>query len=190
LPSDAAKPLEIRIKRTNDPYADQEARWHLVRRYLVGVLEEEKMDPTIYLAATNAAYEIETKGNFTFGAGPTAYREGGLVLHGLRIRLSKLLLAYRERHRVPESSQEHVPDDVFLRRWTKASRIFGYHDRHFVRRCQDEQVRMPADLAFPDDGRTTVFQLGRRVWFDERELEERERTGIVNCAQSHPSKVS
>jgi hypothetical protein len=178
----------MKVKRTNDPYADQEARWDLVRQYVVSVLEEETMDPSVYLAATTAVYDIETLGNNAFGAGSTARREDGLVVHGLRVRLSKLLLDYRERHRVPESAEGHVPDDVFLRRWTKASRIFSYHDRHFVRRCQGEKTRMPDDLAFPDDGRTTVFEFGRRIWFDERELAERETTGPVTRAQSYPSK--
>jgi hypothetical protein len=178
----------MKVKRTNDPYADQEARWNLVRQYVVGVLEEETMDPSIYAAATTAVYDMEMGGDPRNGAGTMTRREDGLYVHGLRVRLSKLLLDYRERHRVPESTEGHVPDDVFLRRWTNASRVFSYHDRHFVRRCQAEKIRMPDDLAFPDDGQTTVFEFGRRIWFDERELAERETTGPVTRAQSYPSK--
>lgn len=125
------------------------------------------------MAAVNAVWEIET---FTrgMGAGAVMFKDGKQV-HGLRVRVVKLLLSYRDQHRAASSTEDPSKwtDEVFLQRWTSAARIFAYHDRHFVKRCVDERATGGgvAGEGFPDDGRTGMFELGRRVWYDERVID-------------------
>ena len=150
-------------------------------------MQDEPSSPPVYLAAVNAVYEIETLGDHKNRSGSRIYREGGVVLNGLRLRLSKLLLAFRARHGTSGSEEDQITDEVFIKRWTKAARVFGSHDRHFVRQCIAAKHNMPADLPFPDNGRTTIFEFGKRIWFDEREIEQENRWP-VSMAQSYPMR--
>jgi len=58
-----------------------------------------------------------------------------------------------------------------MKRWKQAATVTAYHDRHFVKRSRATKAKYYVeDEVFPDDGQTTIFELGRRVWFDEREI--------------------
>ena len=166
IPHQGPSPLTLKVRATNDPYADQDARWKLIEKYIISTLVGEPSDPSRYIAAYTAIWDLEMSN--IQGVNPRIYdNERRTQKHGLRIRLIKLLLAYRETHR----STEKLSDEEFMKRWKQAATVTAYHDRHFVKRSRDEKMKYYVeDEVFPDNGQTTIFELGRRVWFDEREI--------------------
>jgi hypothetical protein len=166
IPHEGPSPRDLKVKPTNDPYADQDARWKLIQDHILSTLDGEPMDPSRHMAAFTAVFDLEMIN--LEGVRLAIYDEKRKTMrHGLRIRLIKLLLAYRETHR----STERLSDEEFIKRWKQVASAITYHDRHFVKRIRDEKAKYYVeDEVFPDDGRTTAFELGRRVWFDEREI--------------------
>lgn len=146
-------------------------RWAIIERYILDSLLDTTIgnEPVTHEAATQAATEIESDvANVPRLSSSKQWNPtNDPAVHGARIRLIKLVLGLRETHR-----GDLLTDELFLKRWTRISRIFDYHDHHWVSN-QREQARATAgspqsSLAFPDDGTTSMFELGRRVWLNQR----------------------
>jgi hypothetical protein len=148
----------------------QDVRWTVVERYILSTLLDDDHDPAVRDAAEKAAVEMETEGP-KFGTLNSQQwnTSDNTRVHGVRIRLVKLILGLREVHQ-DDTSTTTLPDVVFLERWARASSIFEYHDRHWVcdQRKREEDEAPPVMLAFPDDGTTTMYELGKRVWMHRR----------------------
>jgi hypothetical protein len=162
-------PRAERRQKLEDLRSIQDIRWAIVERYILSTLVDDDHDPAVRDAATKAAVEMETEG---FKSGTLDSRQWNTSddtrVHGARIRLVKLILGLREVQQ--DQPTTLLPDVVFLERWARASSIFEYHDRHWVRdqRKREEDEAPPVMLAFPDDGTTTMYELGKRVWMHRR----------------------
>lgn len=156
------------IPKLEDLRSIQDVRWTVVERYILSTLLDDDHDTALRDAAAKAAVEMETEG-FKSGLDSRQWNTSDNTrVHGARIRLVKLILGLRERQQDEPSTL--LPDVVFLERWARASSIFEYHDRHWVRdrREREEDEALPVMLAFPDDGTTTMYELGKRVWMHRR----------------------
>ncbi|KAG7528215.1 hypothetical protein FFLO_06330 [Filobasidium floriforme] len=165
-------PQATNIPKLEDLRSKQDVRWTVVERYILSTLLDDDHDTTLRDAAAKAAVEMETEG-FKSGLDSRQWNTADDTrVHGVRIRLVKLILGLREVQQDEPTTSTLLPDVVFLERWTTASSIFEYHDRHWVRdrhqRKREEDEAPPVMLAFPDDGTTTMYELGKRVWMHSR----------------------
>ena len=169
---DGLRPLPTTAKKTLAELSTQDdVRWAVVEQYIMdSLLNETTGNPPVpHEVATQAATEIEM--DLPHALRPASSRQwdtsNDTAVHGVRIRLIKLLLGLRETHR-----GELLSDELFLKRWTRTATIFDYHDQHWVRarREQGQSIVRPttSTLAFPDDGTTSMFELGKRVWLNQR----------------------
>lgn len=162
-------PQATNIPKLENLRSIQDVRWTVVERYILSTLVDDDRDTALRDAAAKAAVEMETEG---FKSGTFDSRQWNTSdntrVHGARIRLVKLILGLRERQQ--DDPTTTLPDVVFLERWARASSIFEYHDRHWGRdrRKREEDEASPVMLAFPDDGTTTMYELGKRVWMHRR----------------------
>lgn len=135
-----------------------------MERYIAATLGGRQDDTVALETATKAAESIETDG-LAIGTTDTGQWNTSDVtrVHGVRIRLIKLLLGLRE-----TQGEDRMPDMVFQERWAQTAKIFKYHDKHWVKERRKNMEIPLVSLAFPDDGTSTMFELGRRVWRGNR----------------------
>jgi len=166
------RPLPTTLGKTLAELSTRDdVRWAVVEQHILDSLMNTTTGnaPVTKEVAMQAATEIEM--DLPNGLRPAPSKQwdtsNDTAVHGVRIRLIKLLLGLRETHR-----GELLSDELFLKRWTWTATIFDYHDQHWVRarREQGQSIVRPttSTLAFPDDGTTSMFELGKRVWLNQR----------------------
>ena len=140
---------------------DLDYHWSIVKESLLSMLNGSKPSSVEVMNAYSSAYTLETN------AMPVRYaRPDGTSVHGVRVRVVKVIREYCQINGEEEES-------AFRDKWSLAARnIFSYHDRHYAKRQAEEHRAprpLPPDLVFPDDGTTSMFQLGMAVWKKENE---------------------
>jgi hypothetical protein len=158
--SGAEPSRSVRAERIFGRASLKDESWATVERYIAATLSGRQDDTVTLETAIKAAESIETDRLATGTTDAGQWNTSDVTrVHGVRIRLIKLLLGLRE-----TQGEDRIPDTVFQERWARTAKIFKYHDEHWVKERRKNKEIPLVSLAFPDDGTSTMFELGRRVW--------------------------
>jgi hypothetical protein len=142
---------------------DPSTPWHTVENYILRTLLGEHTDSNLEMSARSAINPIGL--HHKDDTASKRRTRKNVQVDNLRVRVIYTILGFREAHR-------DMSNRVFMLRWTSAARIFQDYDNRRIEEgtTEPESEHMPTVLAFPDDGTTTILELGRRVWYNEREV--------------------
>lgn len=131
----------------------KDEHWETIKEFLNVVLNSQR-DPSIKeaMGAHSACVALETR-SYKDQAESVYYRKpNGQRVHGVRVRTAKLIRRHCEDH-MDETRQ------AFQNKWQRATKlIFTYHDRHYVKREQDESI------GEPNYDTAKMFDFGMMVW--------------------------